>query len=155
MNVSRGYLQPVSKNTNPKARNGSIVSKRGNVEYPTATVEMTFTPSESGGSSPGSSSFAVRPSSKFPYGDFRNTPRQSLLDLKADVMVNWLEQIQLEMLWSTGMPGEGVVLKKGRNDFTCAPKKLRSASTFFDQVVAMNVRVSTNYTSILIGTNII
>ncbi|TVY55817.1 hypothetical protein LCER1_G005121 [Lachnellula cervina] len=140
MNVSRGYLQPVSKNTNPKARNGSIVSKRGNVEYPTATVEMTFTPSESGGSSPGSSSFAVRPSSKFPYGDFRNTPRQSILDLKADVMVNWLEQIQLEMLWSTGMPGEGVVLKKGRNDFTCAPKKLRSASTFFDQVVAMNVR---------------
>ncbi|TVY28420.1 hypothetical protein LHYA1_G002821 [Lachnellula hyalina] len=86
MNASEEYFQPVSKNTKPKVRNPSTVSKKGNVENPTAPVEMTFTPSKSGGSSPGSSSFASRPSAKFSYGDFRNTPRHSILDMKADVM---------------------------------------------------------------------
>ncbi|TVY34691.1 hypothetical protein LSUB1_G005516 [Lachnellula subtilissima] len=140
MNASQEYFQPVSEDTNPKARSASIVSKNGTFENPTAPVEMTFTSSKSGGSSPGSTSFASRPSTKFPYGDFRNTPRHSILDMKADVMVNWLKQIQIEMLWSTGSSGEGVVLKKGRNDFTCAPKNLKSASSFLDQVVAMNVQ---------------
>jgi hypothetical protein len=39
-----------------------------------------------------------RPLSLYPAGDFRNAPRESILDIKADVMVSWLHQQQLEKL---------------------------------------------------------
>ncbi|KAF4633056.1 hypothetical protein G7Y89_g5069 [Cudoniella acicularis] len=60
--------------------------------------------------------------------------------VKADVMLNWLHQQRLERLWATGLPGEGVVLKEARDNFTRSPATLRTHSNFFDQVVAMNVR---------------
>jgi hypothetical protein len=64
------------------------------------------------------------------------------LDIKTDVMVNWLHHQQMEKMWSRGMPGEGVVLKKARNDFAFSPETLRMESNFVDMVEALNVRVS-------------
>lgn len=84
-----------------------------------------------------------RSSSLYPEGDFRNGPRESVMSVKADVVVSWLHQQQMEKLWAVGAPGEGVVLKKTKDDFTCCPPSLRTdPSGIFDYITAMNVRVS-------------
>jgi hypothetical protein len=135
MNAIKGYLLP------GKDKNGKKAAESAAAEKPRATAS----PTSDGFSSdiPARSPMASRPSSIYPQGDFRNSPRESILDIKADVMVSWLQQQQLERLWAHNMPGEGVVLKKGRDSYTCCPVELRSDhGGFYDQVVAMNVRVS-------------
>ena len=137
MNALRGYFQPASKKTSKK-----VSPKKGsNVSKASAPVEMTSTPRESSTSTPRRSPLSSRPSSIFPQGDFRNAPRESILDIKADVMVNWLHQRQQEKIWTAGTPGEGVVLKKARDNFTCAPENLKTQSSFFNSVVTLNVKV--------------
>lgn len=107
-------------------------------------MEMNITaPLGSLTSTPGSCPLTSRPSSIFPDGDFRNAPLENVLHIKADVMVSWLHQQQVEKLWSTSLPGEGVILKKARDSFTCCPPSLRNEENgLFDYVAAMNVRVS-------------
>ncbi|KAI3322452.1 glycosyl transferase family group 2-domain-containing protein [Xylariaceae sp. AK1471] len=79
--------------------------------------------------------------SLYPSGDFRNA-RESLLDVKADVMCSWLYQQQLERQYATGvLPGEGVVLKKGRNDYACCPPQLQDMKySLYDMAMELNVR---------------
>ena len=75
-------------------------------------------------------------------GDFRNSTMDEITDIKCDVMVNWLHQQQLEAMWASDGPGEGVVLKKTRENFTCCPGDLANyRNDFFDAVRALNVRV--------------
>lgn len=138
MNALKGYLVPTKKPKKDEPSNQIVV---------TPPIELTVTPPEGSIiSSPGPSQPPSRPSSLFPSGDFRNLPRESVLDVKADVMVSWLHQQQLEKLWAFGIPSEGVVLKKARDNFTCCPATLRDeANGFFDNVVAMNVRVSPQF----------
>ncbi|KAE9378208.1 hypothetical protein N431DRAFT_329529 [Stipitochalara longipes BDJ] len=82
-----------------------------------------------------------RASSIYPTGDFRNGDFGSILDIKTDLMVNWLHQQQMERLLSSGAPSDGVILKKARASFACSPPHLRKeANGFYDNVVAMNVR---------------
>jgi hypothetical protein len=88
-------------------------------------------------------SHGSRPTSSYPQGDFRNSAYDEILDIKSDVMVNYLHQQQLEKLWTIGNPTEGVVLKKSRANYTCSPEILhKEVGGFFDMVAAMNVRVS-------------
>lgn len=97
------------------------------------------------GSRPTSSSFQSnsRPTSSYPQGDFRNSAYDEILDIKSDVMVNYLHQQQLERMWTIDNPIEGVVLKKSRANYTCSPEILhKEVGGFFDMVAAMNVRVS-------------
>ena len=83
-----------------------------------------------------------RPASLYPAGDFRNSALEEIIDIKCDVMVNWLHQQQLESMWSSGSSGEGVVLKKTRDNFTCCPSELaESRGEFYDAVRMLNVRV--------------
>ncbi|KAI1817383.1 glycosyl transferase family group 2-domain-containing protein [Poronia punctata] len=79
--------------------------------------------------------------SLYPSGDFRNA-RESLLDVKSDVMCNWLYQQQLERQYATGvLPGEGVVLKKGRNSYACCPPHLQDMRySLYDMAMELNVR---------------
>ena len=66
----------------------------------------------------------------------------TILDMKCEVMANWLYKQQIKRLWTRGMPGEGVVLKKARENYACSPETLhRETGGLFDQVVAMNVNV--------------
>lgn len=90
------------------------------------------------GSRPGS----TYRSSIYPTGDFRNA-RESLIDVKADVMCSWLYQQQLERQYATGiLPGEGVVLKKGRNNYACCPPQLQEMRySLYDMAMELNVRV--------------
>lgn len=64
------------------------------------------------------------------------------MEIKADVMVNWLHQQQLERMWTNGGVGEGVVLKKGRDAYTACPAELSNhRGDLFDAVTRLNVRV--------------
>lgn len=88
------------------------------------------------------SSSSSRPASLYPDGDFRNAPPDALRDIKCEVMVNWLHSKQEERIWSTGEPGEGVVLKKAKGQYVCCPTELKDdQSLFFQMVGLLNVRV--------------
>jgi hypothetical protein len=135
MNSLKGYLKHAKESTK-KADGGTSLQV-------TPPIEMAFTPPLG---SPTSSAHRTplnsRPSSLYPAGDFRNPPRESVLDIKTDVILSWLHQQQLERLWTEGAPNEGVVLKKTRGNFTCCPDTLKyERNGFFDQVRAMNVKV--------------
>ncbi|KAI1462789.1 glycosyl transferase family group 2-domain-containing protein [Annulohypoxylon moriforme] len=88
-----------------------------------------------------SRSESVSTNSIFPSGDFRND-KESILHVKSDVVCSWLYQQQLERQYATGMlPGEGVVLKKGKNNYTCCPPQLRDIPYgLFDMSMELNVR---------------
>lgn len=134
MSFLKSYFAPGKQDPKKSAQN--------NQNKPVVpAMEMT-----NGPSSPSiHSNFPSRPASLYPDGDFRNSPRESILDIKTDVMASWLQQQQLEKLWSTELPGEGVVLKKARDAFACCPATLQNEQNgFFDNVAAMNVRVSEN-----------
>ncbi len=67
-------------------------------------------------------------------------------NMKTEVMVEWLYKQQRLKLWASAAPEEGVVIKKGRGDYTCCPEELRYVKGgLFEQIVNMNVRVSINY----------
>ncbi len=68
---------------------------------------------------------------------------ENIVEIKSDVMVNWLYQQQSEMMFSLGGKDEGVVLKKYRDSYTCCPTELRDErGGLFDAVRRLNVRVS-------------
>jgi len=80
--------------------------------------------------------------SSYPVGDFRNNEKDELRDIKCDVMVNWLYQQQMEMLWTAGAADEGVVLKKARGTYTCCPADvMEEPFGFFKAVEMLNVKV--------------
>ncbi|KAI1085283.1 glycosyl transferase family group 2-domain-containing protein [Whalleya microplaca] len=97
----------------------------------------TATPRSPQGSRPAS----IYPNSLYPTGDFRNA-RESILNVKADVMCSWLYQQQLERQYATGMlPGEGVVVKKSKNNYVCCPPQLRDIPfSLYDMSMELNVR---------------
>jgi hypothetical protein len=83
-----------------------------------------------------------RPASLYPHGDFRNSNADEIVDIKCDVMVNWLHQQQLESMWSAGTTGEGVILKRRKDQFISCPSELASEPFGLYQAVrALNVRV--------------
>ncbi|KAK6607980.1 hypothetical protein H4I96_04215 [Botrytis cinerea] len=136
MNALKGYLAP-----GKKAEQDAKKAKDTQTTAP-MQLEMHTTPPLG---SPLAGSFVdrSRPSSLYPEGDFRNGPRESVLTVRSDVVVSWLHQQQMEKLWAVGAPGEGVILKKGKGDFTCCPPSLRTEpSGIFDHIVAMNVRAA-------------
>ncbi|MCJ1310985.1 hypothetical protein MMC25_004654 [Agyrium rufum] len=115
-------------------------------------VEMARkTPNYSGAGTPRYS--GSRPASIYPQGDFRNSAVDDIMDIKADVMVNWLHQQQLEKMWINGGPSEGVILKKSRNEYTCAPLEMsETRDDFYDAIRALNVRVAMTMNTRVIST---
>lgn len=85
-----------------------------------------------------------RPGDNYPPGDFRNNAQDEIRDMKCDVMVNWLYQQQMEMLWTAGGPDEGVVLKKTRGAYACCPADIYDSGEevgFYKAIEMLNVRV--------------
>lgn len=83
--------------------------------------------------------------SSYPPGDFRNNTAEEIRDMKCDVMVNWLYQQQMEMLWTAGGPDEGVLLKKARGEYACCPADMAEMDQelgFYQAIEMLNVRVS-------------
>lgn len=84
----------------------------------------------------------TRPRSQYPDGDFRNSSMADLVELKTDIMCNWLQQQQAEKMWSSNGRGEGVMLKKARDEYMCCPNDLQAErGGLFDAVKRLNVKV--------------
>lgn len=64
-------------------------------------------------------------------------------DVRVDIMVKFLRQRQLEKMWSyNGQAEEGVILKRGKDDFACQPRDLLGVRDgFYDQITRLNVKV--------------
>ncbi|KAG9776334.1 hypothetical protein KCU88_g4878, partial [Aureobasidium melanogenum] len=64
-------------------------------------------------------------------------------NVKFEVMLLYLRQQQLEKRWADDNSTEGVVLKRGRDDFICQPAELpRHVNGFYDEVKKLNVKVA-------------
>lgn len=60
-------------------------------------------------------------------------------------MLLYLRQQQLEKRWASDNTTEGVVLKRGKDDFICQPAELpRHIHGFYDEVKKLNVKVRTS-----------
>jgi hypothetical protein len=78
-----------------------------------------------------------------PDGPLRTTSAADLGELKALVMCSWLHQQQESKMWSNGGLGEGVLLKRAKDEYICCPEDLASErGGLFDAVLKLNVRVS-------------
>ncbi|ESZ96506.1 hypothetical protein SBOR_3128 [Sclerotinia borealis F-4128] len=150
MKAFKGYFAPGTKeekeakkakmSKQTKMRKMTKKMKKSEAPAPPAEMEMHTTATLG---SPMSGSFIDRSqtSSIYPEGDFRNGLEANVKTFKAGVAVSWLHQQQMEKMWITGGPGEGIILKKAKGDFTCCPDSLKTdPSRIFDHIVAMNVK---------------
>lgn len=132
-----GYLKPKDKNgqapVEKKVENGEEMMES---KPETSQSSISGTP---GNQTPGSWS---RPASIYP-NDYRQSQSEDINEIKADVMVNWLYQQQMERLWTAGGADEGVVLKKSRGQYTCCPADiLEEPYGLYKAIETLNVRVS-------------
>ncbi len=66
----------------------------------------------------------------------------SFLDVKCEVMAQWLHSKQEEKIWTSGEPGEGVLVKKSKGSYAFSPPELyEDGSGLYQAVAALNVRV--------------
>lgn len=146
MGFLKSYFAPGSGSNEKEKRHEKKVSETSEVGMKQSDAEHAAPAVTPNFSIPGTpmlrTPMGSRPASLYPTGDFRNA-RESLLDVKADVMCSWLYQQQLERQYATGiLPGEGVVLKKGRNNYACCPAQLQDMrGGLYDMTMELNVRV--------------
>lgn len=112
---------------------------------PTTALDLTNDPSGEIGSSEervaAHTTTPSAPASLYPPSAY--TCDKEVNNLKCDVMVNWLYQQQMERLWTTGVPDEGVVLKKARESYTACPEDLQeNQNGFYNAVEKLNVRAA-------------
>lgn len=129
------YIKPGKKAAEAKANAPAEMTEKSS---PTTAIGTpgTMTPAIGGWSTPASIYPAGAP-------EFRSSQMDDINEIKCDVMVNWLYQQQMEKLWTAGGIDEGVVLKKGRGQYTCCPGDIVDEPYgFFKAVETLNVRVS-------------
>jgi hypothetical protein len=57
-------------------------------------------------------------------------------------MAQWLHSKQEEKIWTSGEPGEGVLVKKSKGNYAFSPPELfEDGSGLYQAVLALNVRV--------------
>ncbi|KAK5031090.1 hypothetical protein LTS07_004825 [Exophiala sideris] len=120
-------VPPISTNPPPKE--------------PSTTQEQSSSPVLSAGAQVNPNSLQRPKTLLHRESDFRNSSTTELRELKTDMMCNWLHQQQLERMWSTNGIEEGVMLKKAKDDYKCAPEDLRSRPDgLFAAVQKLNVK---------------
>lgn len=81
------------------------------------------------------------PPRTYSSGDFRGSVT-SLIEMRSDVTCQWAYSKLSTRQWLSGFPDEGVMIKKGRGDYSCFPPSLiEQRQGFYDNAVLMNVRV--------------
>ncbi|KAF2748406.1 hypothetical protein M011DRAFT_493770 [Sporormia fimetaria CBS 119925] len=74
------------------------------------------------------------------FGELPNSSPDLVINLKSDVIVNWIHLKQEEKIWTTGQPGEGVVLRKAKGCYVCCPSELQyDGSKLYEKVAQLNV----------------
>lgn len=87
-------------------------------------------------------SLASHPGSSTDLPGSVNGPGASFLDVKCEVMAQWLHSKQEEKIWTSGEPGEGVLVKKSKGNYAFSPPELfEDGSGLYQAVLALNVRV--------------
>jgi hypothetical protein len=82
----------------------------------------------------------LRPISGFVASSYCN--EEDIVNMKTEVMAEWLYKQERLRLWASSGPEEGVILKKSRGEYTCCPEDLRyMRSGLFEQIVQMNIAV--------------
>ena len=78
-----------------------------------------------------------------PNGDFRNNGQREIAEIKSNVAINWVYQLQGENMWNNRGPGEGVVLRKAHKEFIACPMELATVSGgLFEAATELNAKVS-------------
>lgn len=73
---------------------------------------------------------------------FTSNAAASFLDVKCEVMAQWLHSKQEEKIWTSGEPGQGVLVKKSKGSYAFSPAELlEDGSGMYQAVSALNVRV--------------
>jgi hypothetical protein len=129
-------LSAPAQNSRPTSARSSRALRRGNIENQSADIPSL------------SRATSVSASSKYDPSVWQSRDLQSqftdeINGIKCEVMASWLHSKQEEKLWTSGGEGEGVVLKRSRGIYTCAPSGLVDEEDgLFDAVRALNVKVS-------------
>lgn len=77
-----------------------------------------------------------------PSGDFRNNTQEHINDIKSDIAINWVYNVQNKRMWSSGSVGEGVVLRRAYKAFVSCPAELSfSTGGLFDAACELNTKV--------------
>lgn len=77
-----------------------------------------------------------------PSGDFRNNTQEHIDDIKSDIAINWVYNLQNKRMWSGGSVGEGVVLRKAYKAFVSCPAELSfSTGGLFGAACELNAKV--------------
>jgi hypothetical protein len=72
----------------------------------------------------------------------------SVRDIKAEILANWLHTKQEERIWTFGSPGEGVFMKKSKGNYACAPFEVYNDGTGLHHAVTeLNVRASSSHSN--------
>jgi hypothetical protein len=137
MSFLKNYFKPNASRKNLSS--DTTAEKTEKAESPQTPVNSNFT------SQNGSKSGLV-----YPHGDFREgRTHEAVVDIKYDVMVNWLQQQQLESMWSSGGVDEGVILKKRASEFVACPADLADErGGIFDAIKLLNVKVWNQYRNV-------
>lgn len=82
------------------------------------------------------------PRSLHPAGDFRNNAQEQIDEIKSDIAINWVYNIQNKRMWNGHSIGEGVVLRKAPKAFMSCPAELSmETGGLFDAACELNSRV--------------
>lgn len=96
-----------------------------------------ITPSVAASSEQGRSPWTSRPGSLY-----QGSEVSASTELRCDMLVNWLYQEQMRLLWTNGGHDEGIIIKKGRGQYACCPPDLETTQdgSFLNAIQTLNVR---------------
>ncbi|KAH7361929.1 glycosyl transferase family group 2-domain-containing protein [Plectosphaerella cucumerina] len=135
--LSPGEIQEIVQIT-PRQSQRASTSDNSIQSLGMQSVQIS-TPSGAGRQSlmPGQSAFS-RPVSV--HGSSNSRHSRASMALRTDVIAEGIWQEQLRRQWASYSPFEGIVIKKSRGDFVCAPAIIRNhRDSLFDMVTQLNV----------------
>lgn len=134
MDIFKSYIRPKASS---KASKPGSEPKTPSLAPALAPGTMPLSPRPKSSASDFATSHSLHPS-----GDFRNNTPEHIDDIKSDIAVNWVYNLQNKRMWSSGSVGEGVVLRKAYGAFVSCPAELRfSTGGLFDAACELNAKV--------------
>lgn len=143
-----GFLSYLAPGQVKKNKNATADEKASPAAPVSAPVSGSVTPLFRPGTGPGNSAWTSRANSMY-----QGIEPSAAQDLKAEMLVNWMYQQQMTLLWSTGGPDEGVVVKKAPGHYACCPSDLETDpdGMFFRAIQALNVKCAMTINSRVIS----
>lgn len=91
-----------------------------------------------------------------PAGDFRNNAQEQIDEIKSDIAINWVYNLQDKRMWNGHGPGEGVVLRKAPKTFmSCPPELSLETGGLFDAACELDTRVCWAWCEVVVDWSLI